>query len=68
MVGRSSHERRLLPVRCGAHRRNLNWLRRATSRKGHEMRKYLAYRLSVDVRIDLAACLRATVVLIYFLT
>ncbi len=36
--------------------------------KGHEMRKYLTFRLICDVRIDVAACLRALAVVIYLLT
>jgi len=36
--------------------------------KGHEMRKYLTFRLSVHVTIDLAAILRIVVVAVYLLS
>jgi uncharacterized protein (UPF0262 family) len=36
--------------------------------KANEMRKYLTFRLNVNVKVDLAACLRATAVLVYLFT
>ena len=36
--------------------------------RANEMRKYLTFRLNVQVNVDLAACLRVGVLLVYLFT
>jgi hypothetical protein len=55
-------------VRWGANDETLTGFAARRAGKAIEMRKYLTFRLNVQINVDLAGCLRALALLIYLLS